>query len=365
MFVIISLLLIGFATAIDLYSITTGAIRNNTLSASSNQAELTNGEDSSDNETSLEESENTASVTATNTNRNTDTKTARERIKAAIAARNKEKFFCGKSTFGECQTDADCITAGCSNSVCQGVNEEPTITTCEWKECYDSTQYKINCICIKNKCLWSRLTETQIKKIIKKENRINATARVWECPTECTCAGSTIKCQLASGREMTIIAGNSGNVIVQVKGENMSTNVILYKSNGKLYGVFRNNETKVVRMLPDQVKERIKERIKARLHNENITLNEDGEYEYQAEKTARLFFVFPVRMVVRAEIDAETGEVIKVSKPKWWAFLARDEKETVLGESCGTVTSGENDNCCKNKGYDVWNAEKNECDFSE
>jgi hypothetical protein len=163
---------------------------------------------------------------------------------------------------------------------------------------------------------------------------------------------------------MTIFAGNSGNVIVQVKGENMTTKVILYKSpDGKVYGIFKNNETKEVKLLPDQVAERIRERVRARLQNENITLNEDGNYEYTAQKRARLFFIIPVRIAVRAEIDPETGNIILL-KTKRWGFLAKNEiNEQIVGASCGTVTPGENDNCCKNKGYNFWNNETNECEF--
>ena len=64
---------------------------------------------------------------------------------------------------------------------------------------------------------------------------------------------------------MTVYAGNSGNVIVQVKNINMSTNVTLYKGeNGKIYGVFKDNETKEIE-LPDKVMEKLRERNQKRL----------------------------------------------------------------------------------------------------
>ena len=102
------------------------------------------------------------------------------------------------------------------------------------------------------------------------------------------------------------------------------------------------------------------------MQNENITLNEDGEYEYEAEKEARLFLFIPVRAVVRAEVDPETGEIISIKHKAWWSFLAKDvQEEEIVGASCGTVTPGDNDECCQNKGYDVWNAETAECEFVE
>ena len=209
------------------------------------------------------------------------------------------------------------------------------------------------------------LTENQVRSVMAAKNKINVTSKAWQsCPYGCTCAGSTVKCQVTGGREMTVYAGKSGNMIIQVKNDTMNTNVTLYRAQGQLYGVFKGNQTKAVRMLPDQVKERVKERIQARLQNENIVLNENGEYEYRANKEARLFYIFKVKERVTARISAETGEVIRLNK-SWWGFLARDVKEEpVVGASCGTVTPGQNDACCQSKGYDVWNSETQECEFT-
>lgn len=211
----------------------------------------------------------------------------------------------------------------------------------------------------------AKLTDEQIQKIVTVRNRIRAMIQSGECPEKCTCSGSVTKCRLANGtREMVIAAGKSGNVIVQVKGVNASTKVALYKGDDeKLYGVFK-NETKRIRLLPDQVKERIRERIRRQVENENISLDEDGNYQYQAEKRARLFFIFPVRVAVQAELDSETGEVVRL-RNSWWAFLAKDEGEEIIGASCGTVTPGMNDECCQNKDFDFWNSETEECEFSE
>jgi eight-cysteine-cluster-containing protein len=331
----IILLLSSFAAAI---SVTTGAVDNST-GIIKNQFGATTGENEDNGSP-----ENSLSITA----------------------RNEERFFCGKSTLGACQTDADCIKGGCSGQVCQSKNEESAVTTCEYRSCYDSTKYNINCVCIKNRCMWNRLTETQINKITKWQNKINVTAKYWDsCPEGCTCTGSTVKCLLANGREMTVYAGKSGNVIIQVKGENMTTNVTLYKSEGKLYGTFKNNETKEIKMFQEQVRERIRERLKRQLENENISLDEKGIYQYQGEKKARLFFIFPVKVRVKAELDSQTGEIVKLKAGKWWAFLAKDdESQQIVGASCGTVTPGENDNCCKIKGFDVWNSETQQCEFS-
>lgn len=212
----------------------------------------------------------------------------------------------------------------------------------------------------------NKFTDEQIKKIFTTRNKIKTAAANGECPEKCTCMGSVTKCFLANGtREMTIFAGNSGNVIIQVKGINATTNITLYKSNdGKIYAVSKDNETIIIKMLPDQVREKIRERLARQLGNESIFLDENGTYQYQAEKKAKLFFIFPINVSVQAEINPETGEVLKLKNP-WWSFLAQDDKEEqIVGASCGTVTPGMNNECCKNKEYDFWNETAAECQFN-
>jgi len=211
------------------------------------------------------------------------------------------------------------------------------------------------------------LTDAQIEKIFTIKNKIKSTMVNGTCPQKCTCTGSATKCILANGtREMTIMAGKSGNIIIQVKGVNASTNVTLYKSDdGKVYAISKNNETKIIKMLPDQVRERVREKLERQLGNENITLDENGTYQYKGEKKAKLFFVFPINISVQAEIDPETGEVLKIKNP-WWSFLTKDDvEEQLVGASCGTVTPGYNDACCQSKEYDFWNSTAAECQFNE
>jgi len=62
--------------------------------------------------------------------------------------------FCGRSTNGQCSSDADCITGGCSGQVCQSKSEEPVITTCEYTECYNAQTYGVICSCVNSKCQW-------------------------------------------------------------------------------------------------------------------------------------------------------------------------------------------------------------------
>jgi eight-cysteine-cluster-containing protein len=64
------------------------------------------------------------------------------------------KSFCGTSTNGTCSSDSDCIRGGCSSQVCQSKFEEPVITTCEWRDCYEYEDVGVSCGCQGGKCQW-------------------------------------------------------------------------------------------------------------------------------------------------------------------------------------------------------------------
>lgn len=146
------------------------------------------------------------------------------------------------------------------------------------------------------------------------------------CPSNCSCQGSTTKCNLSEGRQLTIRAGNSGNVIIVSKNINASTNVELYRTeNGTLVAKFKNNQTKEI-ILPEKAQERLEEKLQKRIEARNITLDENGIYRIEMQKKSRLFFLFQVNEKVQAEINAENGETIKIRNP-WWGFLAKDLEE--------------------------------------
>ena len=55
-------------------------------------------------------------------------------------------------------------------------------------------------------------------------------------------------------------------------------------------------------------------------------------YEIRTEQDSRLFFIFKNRMVVRAEVDAETGDIIRLRKP-WWSFASNEIEEDAETEA--------------------------------
>lgn len=57
-----------------------------------------------------------------------------------------------------CESDSDCIRGGCSGTVCQSKDEEPIMTTCEFRpeyECYEM----IECSCVEGECQWEETGE--------------------------------------------------------------------------------------------------------------------------------------------------------------------------------------------------------------
>ncbi len=205
----------------------------------------------------------------------------------------------------------------CLNKGYEGWNEEEF--ECEGEQ-------EQNMVGATNQHQRTNLTQAQVKNIMKEKNKLRVRSQnSSDCPTNCTCSGSTTKCEFGNGtRIMSIHAGNSGNVIVQVKNINMSTNVELYKSeDGKVYGKFKDNKTLEV-MMPDEIREKIQNKTKARIQNQIMNLTEEG-YHIKAQKRARLFFMFPINENIEFNIDPETGEMIK-TRASWWGFLARDMK---------------------------------------
>ncbi len=163
----------------------------------------------------------------------------------------------------------------------------------------------------------------RVQAAVQERNRLRLNAS--EVPENCNKEGSVITCELKEGKTMAVMAGESGNTIIKIDGENISTKAQLYHNNGEIYGAF-GNETKSIEYLPEQLREKIRERIRARINNTKINLNENGEYEYEAEKEARFLGLFKVKERMKWNIDPETGEILRERGP-WWGFLAADVKE--------------------------------------
>ena len=64
----------------------------------------------------------------------------------------------GKRGSLSCTVDSDCVTGGCSGTICQHKDERPIMTTCEFKPEY-ACYKQIGCLCIDGSCMWDKTEE--------------------------------------------------------------------------------------------------------------------------------------------------------------------------------------------------------------
>ena len=99
-----------------------------------------------------------------------------------------------------------------------------------------------------------------------------------------------------------------------------------------------NGQDTEVKIMPDVASETALQRLRLKIcsqeNNCSIELKEVGKkediqlaYELQAQRHVKILGLFKAKIQVKAQIDAETGEVIQTKKP-WWAFLSSDDKNS-------------------------------------
>jgi len=105
----------------------------------------------------------------------------------------------------------------------------------------------------------------------------------------------------------------------------------------RLYAKLSNGEHAEIKVMPDRASETALQRLRVNHCTEEdecrIELKEVGVgnelkmvYELKTQRNARVFGLFRTRMEVQAQVDVDTGEIVRVRKP-WWAFLASEPEE--------------------------------------
>jgi len=98
-----------------------------------------------------------------------------------------------------------------------------------------------------------------------------------------------------------------------------------------------NGRNAEIKIMPDKASENALNMLKLKVCSEenkcSIELKEVGEgeeirlaYELQTEREAKIMGLLKANIQVKAQVDAESGEVIQIEKP-WWAFLASESEE--------------------------------------
>ena len=146
-----------------------------------------------------------------------------------------------------------------------------------------------------------------------------------------TSDGKQVQVQVRENNQMELSSGGmkaQTSMQLMNEGEESQLMVKATLSNG------RNAEIKV---MPDAAGETALTRLKLKTCAEengcSIELKEVGKgddlkpaYEVKTQRTSRVLGLFRANMDVQAQVDAETGELLKVKKP-WWAFLASEPQE--------------------------------------
>lgn len=105
----------------------------------------------------------------------------------------------------------------------------------------------------------------------------------------------------------------------------------------KLKVQLSNGKNAEIKVMPDVASERALERLRLKVCSEenncSLELKEVGKgdqtqlaYELQTKRQAKFLGLFGTKMEVKAQVNAENGEVINIDKP-WWAFLASEPAE--------------------------------------
>lgn len=108
----------------------------------------------------------------------------------------------------------------------------------------------------------------------------------------------------------------------------------LEKNQTKLYAILSNGKKSEIKIMPDTAAEIALERLRLKVCNETnnctIILKETGQknqtrltYEIEVEKHLRILGIFKKKAKIKAQVDAETSQLI-IKKP-WWAFLSKEE----------------------------------------
>ncbi len=139
------------------------------------------------------------------------------------------------------------------------------------------------------------------------------------------------------GKQIQVQIAENNRIKLRI-GDSEAYSELNISSNGqKLMTKLSNGRNAEIKIMPNTASETALQRLRLKVCNETrnctIELKQVGEgnqsrlaYELQTQRQSKVFGLFNSQMQVRAQIDAENGEVIQVKKP-WWAFLATEPEE--------------------------------------
>jgi len=154
------------------------------------------------------------------------------------------------------------------------------------------------------------------------------------CPENCICKGNTITCPTLHEElvevEISTSKGSSSISVEKISEDSISiregsTSVKTSKKlviEEKKLMMETSQGNKEVKVMPSTASETAINQLK--LKNYEIELKDIGKpvYEITGKKDVKVIGFIHAEMVVKSQINAETGAVEKTEKP-WWSFLAK------------------------------------------
>jgi hypothetical protein len=141
--------------------------------------------------------------------------------------------------------------------------------------------------------------------------------------------GQQMKIQMQENNKCQLeVEGVTAECPAEMKQEKVQEKV-------KLHMALSNGKNAEIKVMPNTASETALARLRMKVCAEECTIelkevgaDEDAKmaYEVKAQRDSKVLGMFKARMNVEAQVDAETGELIRTNKP-WWAFLASEKEE--------------------------------------
>lgn len=148
--------------------------------------------------------------------------------------------------------------------------------------------------------------------------------------TSVTILGKEVKVKSETGKELEIEVEG-----IKAKSKiNLSSEYDEVENKTSLRAELSNGKNSSIKIMPSTASQRAIERLQLKVCNPDegcqIELKEVGEknqtratYEVKAKKEGKFLGLFKTKIDVEAQVDAETGEIIKTKKA-WWSFLVSE-----------------------------------------
>jgi len=140
------------------------------------------------------------------------------------------------------------------------------------------------------------------------------------------------------GQQMMIQKKANNQIQLKVNGVSANCGLNLtqkqIQNKTRLETTLSNGRNAEIKVMPNTASETALQRLRLKNCNEelgcSIELKEVGQgeqaklaYELKTQRQSKVLGLFKARMNVQAQVDAESGEIVRVKKP-WWAFLASE-----------------------------------------